>query len=493
MASAAQKADGGLTGLSSEKSVQRLEQISSLRARGIGEDIDLPQLVVCRDQSAGKSSVLEGISSIPFPRAEGVCSKFATEVILEHAEGSKAISANIIPHPACSEAAKVTLQAFNRTIDDFTELPDVIASAGELMELRGYGDNVDGPEFVEDVLRIKFTGQTGLHLSIVDLPGLISVASEEQTEDDVLTVQRMVDSYIEKPRTIILAVVQANNDIANQSIIRKSKHFDKAGQRTVGIITKPDLINESAEVRIAALAKNEDTTKLKLGFFLLKNPTPVELKNGITLEQRSALEQRFFQSSPWKEQKLDGGKVGIAKLRDYLQKLLDQHIEKELPKVREEIKHMIKDTEHAIARLPQERPTVGHLRMFLADLAMQYHTLAAAALSGDYQTANAPFFAFHGNEAGTTRLRALIHSMNTEFSERMRRNGQTLKLTHTNAETPDGNVEDVEPQPAEDQDQDNWQNSSEVDSDTEQRYVTESEMKDWIKDVSLNLHTIRVA
>jgi hypothetical protein len=76
------------------------------------------------------------------------------------------------------------------------------------------------------------TGAVGLHLSIVDLPGLIAVASEVQTEDDVATVQRMVDSYIEKPRTIILAVVQASNDIANQSIIKKSKQFGTAGQRT---------------------------------------------------------------------------------------------------------------------------------------------------------------------------------------------------------------------------------------------------------------------
>lgn len=65
----------GLSGLQSEKSIERLEQISSLRARGISKDIDLPQLVVCGDQSAGKSSVLEGISSIPFPRADGVCTK----------------------------------------------------------------------------------------------------------------------------------------------------------------------------------------------------------------------------------------------------------------------------------------------------------------------------------------------------------------------------------------------------------------------------------
>jgi hypothetical protein len=67
--------DTGLAGLQSKKSIQRLEQISSLRTRGISKNIDLPQLVVCGDQSAGKSSVLEGLTNIPFPRADGVCTK----------------------------------------------------------------------------------------------------------------------------------------------------------------------------------------------------------------------------------------------------------------------------------------------------------------------------------------------------------------------------------------------------------------------------------
>lgn len=135
--------DVGLSGLRSSKSVQRLEQIASLRARGIGDNIDLPQLVVCGDQSAGKSSVLEGLTGIPFPRDDGVCTKFPTEVILEHADVSQTILATIIPHASRSEASKTTLKAFNRTIEDITQLPEAITAAGALMGIRQVSSTYD--------------------------------------------------------------------------------------------------------------------------------------------------------------------------------------------------------------------------------------------------------------------------------------------------------------------------------------------------------------
>ncbi|KAK0889505.1 hypothetical protein LTR02_015414 [Friedmanniomyces endolithicus] len=119
-----------------------------------------------------------------------------------------------------------------------------------------------------------------------NLPGIIQTPNGEQDENDVEIVYALVDGYAANPRTIILAVVQAGNDISNQPIVQKSKKFDKAGERTVGIITKPDLINIGAQGRIALLARNEDTTRLKLGFFIVKNPSPSDLAEGISLEKR---------------------------------------------------------------------------------------------------------------------------------------------------------------------------------------------------------------
>ena len=140
----------------------------------------------------------------------------------------------------------------------------------------------------------------------------------------------------------------------------------------MGIITKPDLINAGTEKRISQLAKNEDTTKLNLGFYLVKNPTPNEIEEGISPKEREEKEVRYFQSSPWKEQGLDRDRVGVVALRTSLQHLLDRHIERELPKVRQELTKLMNRTEQEILSLGEERPTVGHLRMFLCRLAIQF-------------------------------------------------------------------------------------------------------------------------
>lgn len=438
--SAAPNDSSGLRGLQSSESLKRLSLISNLRSRGIGDHINLPQLVVSGDQSTGKSSVLEGITGVPFPRQDGLCTRFATEITMEHtneADVETEITASIIPSDDRDEKFKEESRTFVRHLRDFQELPNVIEGAGELMGLKGYGTVQTGPAFGQDVLRINVHGSTGLNLTIVDLPGIIQVPNDEQDDNDVDTVHALVDSYIANPRTIILAVVQAGNDISNQPIIKKSKKFDKDGERTIGVITKPDLINDGTQARIAALSRNEDTTKLKLGFFMMKNPSPKELQDGIGMAERERKELTYFASAPWKDAGLDKTRIGVASLRRFLQDLLSRHTERELPKVREEVRSLLRSTEMSISRLGEERPTTSHMRMFLSRLAMRYHNLTNAALIGDYDTSELEFF---NVSSESRRLRAFVHSANTEFSDRMRLEGTTVKVVMK----PDVGHEDLE-------------------------------------------------
>jgi len=57
---------------------------------------------------------------------------------------------------------------------------------GSLLGVRGFGCVTEGPQaFIEDILRIEVSGPGGLHLTVVDLPGLVKVINEEQIEEDM--------------------------------------------------------------------------------------------------------------------------------------------------------------------------------------------------------------------------------------------------------------------------------------------------------------------
>lgn len=62
-----------------------LEKIDRLFACNVGHYIDLPQVVVLGEQASGKSSVLEGLTNLPFPRDSGLCTRFATQIIFRRA------------------------------------------------------------------------------------------------------------------------------------------------------------------------------------------------------------------------------------------------------------------------------------------------------------------------------------------------------------------------------------------------------------------------
>ncbi|KAH1700546.1 hypothetical protein KXX23_008294 [Aspergillus fumigatus] len=411
-------------GLVSSRTSERLNQVDRIRANGVGDHIALPQLVVCGDQSAGKSSVLEGISGIPFPRQDGVCTRFATEIILRHEPNHRRNTATILPHISRTEEEKAKLSAFRREVSDLAQLPGIIEEAARLMGVQGMNGLADAPTFAADVLRLEIVGDTGLHLTLVDLPGLISVS---ENDDDVQLVGDLVNSYLENSRSIILAVVPASSDVDTQSIIQRARRFDKDGFRTVGIITKPDLINDGTEGRIAKLANNADRTKLRLGFFLVKNPRPIDLEKGMTTAERRKVEAEFFAHPPWNKLGLDPSRVGIDNLRIFMQDLLDRHIERELPKVRKDVAQLLHDINKELMDLGDPRTSPAQIRMYLTRIATDFQNLVQAGVEGTYGNRDS-FFHEIDDERDCHRLRAAIHAENGKFAAYMRRHGQKRKV-----------------------------------------------------------------
>lgn len=137
------------------------------------------------------------------------------------------------------------------------------------------------------------------------------------------------------PRSVILAVIPANVDIATQEILEMAEELDVKGERTLGVLTKPDLVDKGAEPAVIAIIEGRSHT-LNLGWCIVRNPGQQALANSLSdaaANNRHATEKAFFKSEqPWSDVSKD--RVGIEALRIRLVEILAEMIKREFPRVR---------------------------------------------------------------------------------------------------------------------------------------------------------------
>ena len=184
--------------------------------------------------------------------------------------------------------------------------------------------------FSRDILKIEIQGPEEQHYSVIDIPGIFRVKTEGVTTDaDRHMVQQMVADYMNNPRSIILAVIPANVDTATQGILTMAKDADPEGNRTIGVLTKPDLVDKGAERGVVDLI-NGKKHKLKLGWFIVRNLSQEQLTSRAT--NRDTLELEFFRNTtPWNT--LDQENIGIKALKERLREVLTAAIRREFPMV----------------------------------------------------------------------------------------------------------------------------------------------------------------
>ncbi|KAH7119872.1 dynamin family protein-like protein, partial [Dendryphion nanum] len=410
-----------LEALQSHDQRKVMDIVDKLRRSGLSGIVGLPQLVVCGDQSSGKSSVLEAITEIPFPRKENLCTRFATEIVLRR-DQSATIKITITPDKNRSKQEQAKLKSFIKSITDFSQLPDIIEDATQVMGLGRVGD-INSRAFSRDVLSVEICGPSRPQLTLVDLPGLIHATNKAQTEADKELILDLVKDYMKNPRTIILAVISAKNDFANQVILDHCKNIDTKSERTLGIITKPDYLREGSQNELdwVELAQNKNVY-FKLGWHMLKNRADNEMD--FSFAQRNEAETTFFSKGRYNDLPRDN--VGIDALRARLSQLLLSHLKRELPSLKEEITLKLQATLHEIEKLGEKRNTVPEQRMMLMKISMRINDVLRSAVRGYYDSSffgivdmNAPVDSIEN----IRRFRAVIQFLNIRFADNMRLRG----------------------------------------------------------------------
>ncbi|KAH6977690.1 P-loop containing nucleoside triphosphate hydrolase protein [Ilyonectria destructans] len=420
------KLTSGLDGLCSQEKLHLLDAVDSLRSHGISRYISLPQIIVCGDQSSGKSSVLEAISGIPFPVRSNVCTRFPIELVLRKT-AHEVVNVSIVPHSSRTKSEKAALAKFKEELEAFDELPNLIDRATTAM-----GITAIGKAFSNDLLRIEVNGPDRPHLTIVDLPGLIHSETKIQSAADVRMIKDVVRGYMNESRSIILAVVSAKNDYANQVVLKLARSADRKGNRTLGIITKPDTLlpASQSERSFLSLASNKDV-EFRLGWHVLKN-TDSEAGTW-TLGMRNALEAEFLSSGSWSA--IEPSNRGIEALRTRLSKLLVQQIALELPNLISDIMTRTLLCQTRLEKLGEARTTINQQRIYLIKISQGFQSIVRAAIDGTY---NDVFFGDSMSPSGyQKRIRAVIQNLSVDFSAKLGKDGKHLELLDSESEEPD--------------------------------------------------------
>ncbi|KAM9480564.1 dynamin-2-like isoform 6-T6 [Salvelinus alpinus] len=267
-------------------------------------NLDLPQIAVVGGQSAGKSSVLENFVGRDFlPRGSGIVTRRPLVLQL--------ISAS-------TEYAEF-LHCKGKMFSDFQEVRQEIEA--ETVRLTGTNKGVSPVP-----INLRVYSPHVLNLTLVDLPGITKVPVGDQPADIEYQVRDMIMQFICKDNCLVLAVTPANMDLANSDALKLAKDVDPQGLRTIGVITKLDLMDEGTDAR--HILENR-LLPLRRGYIGVVNRSQKDIDGRKDIKAALAAERKFFLSHPAYRHMADS--MGTPYLQRVLNQQLTNHIRDCLP------------------------------------------------------------------------------------------------------------------------------------------------------------------
>ncbi|KAF3543993.1 hypothetical protein DY000_02010050 [Brassica cretica] len=271
---------------------------------GSQSSIELPQVAVVGSQSSGKSSVLEALVGRDFlPRGNDICTRRPLVLQLLQTKSKSNGGSD-------DEWGEFLHLPNNHRIYDFSEIRREIEACYFSITNRLAGDN-KGVSAKQ--IRLKIYSPNVLDITLVDLPGITKVPVGDQPTDIEAQIRTMILSYIKQPSCLILAVTPANSDLANSDALQVARAADPDGHRTIGVITKLDIMDKGTDASNLLLGK---IVPLRLGYVGVVNRCQ-EAYHGLA------------------------DRLGIPQLAKKLNQILVQHIKVLLPDLKSRISNAL--------------------------------------------------------------------------------------------------------------------------------------------------------
>ncbi|CDK25695.1 unnamed protein product [Kuraishia capsulata CBS 1993] len=319
-------------------------------------DLDLPILTIIGSQSSGKSSVLENIIGKDFlPRGTGIVTRRPLILQLINIEEDDQL---IYKSPPPVSNSELTLEEHLKRASGDDAPP---SEWGEFLHIPGkrfYNFDEIRKEIENETARVagknkgisripinlKVYSPKALNLTMVDLPGLTKIPIGDQPTDIERQIKNLILEYIAKPNSIILAVSPANVDLVNSESLKLARQVDPQGKRTVGILTKLDLMDQGTNAYDILAGK---VYPLKLGFIGIVNRSQQDISTNKSLDDSLQAEEDFFRSHA--AYRNLSSKCGTRYLAKTLNQTLMNHIRDRLPDIKAKLNTLMGQTEQELA------------------------------------------------------------------------------------------------------------------------------------------------
>ncbi|XP_057674173.1 dynamin-1a isoform X3 [Corythoichthys intestinalis] len=307
--------------------VNRMQDAFS--AIGQNANLDLPQIAVVGGQSAGKSSVLENFVGKDFlPRGSGIVTRRPLVLQLMN----------------CPTEYAEFLHCKGKKFTDFDEVRQEIEAETDRMTGANKG--------ISPVpINLRVYSPHVLNLTLVDLPGMTKVPVGDQPADIETQIRDMLLQFVTKDNCLMLAVSPANSDLANSDALKIAKEVDPQGMRTIGVITKLDLMDEGTDAK--DILENK-LLPLRRGYIGVVNRSQKDIDGKKDITAALAAERKFFLSHPAYRHLAE--RMGTAYLQKILNQQLTNHIRDTLPALRAKLQSQLLSIEKEVEEYKNFRP-----------------------------------------------------------------------------------------------------------------------------------------
>uniref|UniRef100_A0A8C4VGL8 Interferon-induced GTP-binding protein Mx n=1 Tax=Gopherus evgoodei TaxID=1825980 RepID=A0A8C4VGL8_9SAUR len=241
----------------------------------------------------------------------------------------------------------------------------------------------EGVGISQEIISLEISSPVVPDLTLIDLPGIARVAVGNQPRDIGEQIKKLIKKFIAKQETINLVVVPSNVDIATTEALKMAQEVDPDGERTLGILTKPDLVDRGTESSVVDIVQNL-VIHLKKGYMIVKCRGQQDICDKLTLASAIQKERAFFEQHEHFRVLLDENKATIPILAEKLTAELVEHINKSLPALEEQINIQLQTASEELRKYGKGTPKAeGEKLFFLIDKIKLFNQDVVSSVAGE--------------------------------------------------------------------------------------------------------------